>query len=72
MSHPEEKVDPLKFNGVKVFSATLAKDRDQLGEKITRWIEDHRNVRIVDRIVTQSSDNAFHCFTMTLFYQEDR
>ena len=28
----------MAFTGVKVFSATKAKDREELGEHITRWI----------------------------------
>ena len=56
------------FNGVKVFSATMAQDRDHLGEKITNWLKDHPNVKVVDKIVTQSSDEAFHCLAITLFF----
>ena len=58
------------FTGVKVFSATKAKERDELGETINRWIRDHRDLEIVDRTVTQSSDNEFHCLTVVLFYRE--
>ena len=58
------------FNGVKVFSATMAQDRDHLGEKITAWLAEHPGVRVVDKIVTQSSDEAFHCLSITLFYTE--
>jgi folate-dependent tRNA-U54 methylase TrmFO/GidA len=58
----------LKFNGVKVFSATMAQDRDQLGEKITNWLRERPNVEVVDKIVTQSSDEAFHCLAITLFF----
>ncbi len=61
-----------RFNGVKVFSATMAQERDQLGEKITAWLKDHPGVKIVDKIVTQSSDEAFHCLAITLFYNEER
>ena len=61
-----------RFNGVKVFSATMAQERDHLGEKITHWLEQHRSCRIVDKIVTQSSDQAFHCLAITLFFWEDR
>jgi hypothetical protein len=61
-----------RFNGVKVFSATMAQERDQLGEKITHWLDAHRNLKIVDKIVTQSSDEAFHCLAITLFYWEER
>lgn len=56
------------FNGVKVFSATMALDRDGLGDKITHWIRDNPHCEIVDTIVTQSSDEAFHCVAITLFF----
>jgi len=28
----------VKFNGVRVFSATMVADREQLGEKVTAWM----------------------------------
>jgi hypothetical protein len=62
---------PVKFNGVKVFSATMVADRDQLGEKITAWLASHPQCRPTDVVVTQSSDEAFHCLAITLFYWED-
>ena len=61
----------LKFNGVKVFSATMVADRDQLGEKVTAWMASHQQCKVTDLIVTQSSDEAFHCLAITLFYWED-
>ncbi|MBI4509756.1 MAG: hypothetical protein HY698_08960 [Deltaproteobacteria bacterium] len=63
--------DRLAFNGVKVFSATMAPDRDQLGEKVTAWIRQHPQFKVADTIVTQSSDEAFHCLAITLFYWEE-
>jgi hypothetical protein len=59
----------MGFNGVKVFSATKAKDREELGEQVTRWIRANPDVRVTDKIVTQSSDSEFHCLTITLFFQ---
>ena len=59
----------MSFTGVKVFSATKAKDREELGEQITRWLRANQNVRVTDKIVTQSSDSEFHCITITLFFQ---
>lgn len=56
------------FDGVKVFSATRAKDREDLGEAITRWLRENPNLRPVDKVVTQSSDREFHCLTVTVFY----
>ena len=58
------------FNGVKVFSATMAPERELLGDRITTWLRDHPNCKVVDTIVTQSSDEAFHCVAITLFYWE--
>jgi hypothetical protein len=58
------------FNGVKVFSATKAREREELGDVMTRWLRANPDVRLVDKVVTQSSDNEFHCLTITLFYHE--
>ena len=59
-----------RFTGVKVFSTTLARDREQMGEAIGRWIAEHPEIEIVDKQVTQSSDREFHCLTLTLFYRD--
>ncbi|HSN92845.1 MAG TPA: hypothetical protein VLS93_16560 [Anaeromyxobacteraceae bacterium] len=60
----------MNFTGVKVFSATKAKDREELGETITRWLRSNPTLEIVDRVVTQSSDNEFHCLTLVFFFRE--
>ena len=59
----------MKFNGVKVFTATKARERGQLGDKLTQWIGEHPELEVVDTVVTQSSDQEFHCLTITVFYQ---
>lgn len=59
----------IQFTGVKVFSTTLARDRETMGEAITKWIKDNPQAEIVDKVVTQSSDKEFHCLTITLFYR---
>ncbi|QRN99468.1 hypothetical protein JRI60_10805 [Archangium violaceum] len=59
----------ISFTGVKVFSTTLARDRENMGENITKWLKENQNVDVVDKIVTQSSDKEFHCLTITLFYR---
>ena len=61
----------VRFNGVKVFSATMVADRDQLGEKVTSWIASNPNKKVTDIVITQSSDEAFHCIAITVFYWED-
>jgi hypothetical protein len=63
-------MSPPAFTGMKVFSTTLARDREQMGDNITRWLHDNPQLEIVDKIVTQSSDKEFHCLTITLFYRE--
>ena len=60
------------FTGVKVFSTTLARDREDMGEHISRWLAEHPEYEVVEREVTQSSDKEFHCLSITLFYRERR
>ncbi len=57
------------FTGVKVFSATKAKERDELSENVTRWLKSNADLEIVDKVVRQSSDNEFHCFSIMIFYK---
>ena len=61
----------VRFNGVKVFSATMVADRDQLGEKVSAWMNNNSQLKVTDIVVTQSSDEAFHCIAITVFYWED-
>lgn len=60
----------IHFTGVKVFSTTLARDRENMGESITRWLRENPGIEILNKVVTQSSDKEFHCLTITLFYRE--
>jgi len=60
----------VSFNGVKIFSATMFAERDQLGEKVTRWIAEHPHYQITEISVTQSSDASFHCLAIAVFYYE--
>ena len=64
------EVRAMRFTGVKVFSATKAKDREELGESIRRWLQANADLEIVDRVVSQSSDSEFHCLTIVLFYRQ--
>lgn len=63
------------FNGVKIFSATMVAQRQTLGETVTVWLEEARARRpgfqLVDTVIRQSSDRAFHCLAICLFYYED-
>lgn len=58
------------FDAVKVFSATKQRDRDELGETVTHWLDNNQGkIEIVDKIVSQSSDSEYHCISITLFYR---
>ena len=60
----------MLFDAVKVFSATKQKERDELGETVTRWLDEHKaRIEIVDKVVKQSSDSEYHCLSITLFYK---
>lgn len=63
------------FNGVKVFCATLIHQRQTLGEAVTAWIEEARRQRpgfeVVDIKVAQSSDDAFHCVSIIIVFNEN-
>lgn len=61
-----------EFDGVAVFAATMMKDRELLGERVTAWLGQHTDLQVIDAVVTQSSDAAFHCITITLFWREPR
>jgi hypothetical protein len=58
------------FNGVKVFSATMFADRERLGDRVTDWIAANPHLKLTEMVVTQSSDAAFHCVAITVFYAE--
>jgi hypothetical protein len=57
----------MDFSAVKVFSASKARERAELGDRVTEWIK-QTNPRVVDKIVCQSSDSEFHCLSIILFY----
>ncbi len=58
------------FTGVKVFSATMAENRRLLGDDFTAWLQAHPGREPVHVIVTQSSDERFHCLSIVLFWRD--
>ncbi len=49
----------------------MVQDRERLGERITSWMREHTQFDVREVVVTQSSDEAFHCLALTVFYWED-
>lgn len=60
------------FTGVKVFSATKAKEREELGENVSRWLKSNADLEIVDKVCAQSSDSEFHCLSLIIFYNHKK
>jgi hypothetical protein len=61
--------EPRPIAGVKVFTATRAREREELGEAVTRWLAAHPDVEPVRTDVLQSSDAAYHCLSIVVFYR---
>jgi hypothetical protein len=57
-------------NLVKVFSVTKARERDQLGERVTAWIQERPGTTILNTVVRLSSDSRFHCLSIVLLCHE--
>ena len=57
-----------RLDGVKVFSATMAEHRARLGEAVTQWISANPTYKLLEFVVTQSSDAAYHCISIVVFY----
>ncbi len=58
-----------RYTSVKVFAATKHHDREQLGETVTWWLNENPTIEIIDTRVLQSSDQAFHCLSIVVFYR---
>lgn len=59
-------MEAQQIKSVKVFSATKARERGDLGRDITEWLR-KENPTIIDKVVSQSSDAEFHCLSITFF-----
>lgn len=61
------------YNMVKVFSATKAKDRAELGERVTEFLRGFlKSGSVVETMVRQSSDSEFHCLSIVLFLRKPK
>ena len=60
----------MQYTGAKVFSATKAREREELGQSVTNWLSANPGIEVVDTVVKQSSDNEFHCLSIVIFYRQ--
>lgn len=58
----------MTWTSCRVFSATLHRQRQTLGEQVTEWIRRER-VEVVDVVVRQSSDREYHCISVVVFHR---
>jgi hypothetical protein len=58
------------ISSFKVFSATKARDRDVLGDRVTTWIAANPGVEVLRTVVSLSSDRGFHCLSLVLVCAE--
>ena len=59
----------VEWTGLRVFSATKVRDREALGETVSRWLAQHKGLEIADKVVLQSSDSEYHCLSIVLFFR---
>lgn len=52
---------------VKTFTATMRRDKELLGTKVTAWLKDNPDVHVIDKVVRLSSGKDYHCLTVSLF-----
>lgn len=50
----------------------MARNRDELGDQVTDWIRKNPTIEITDVVVRQSSDQSFHCISITVFYRDPK
>jgi len=61
--------DSHDLQHVKVFTATTLRDRPQLGEAVTEWLQRNRTFIVESVAVRQSSGRAYHCLSIVVFYR---
>jgi hypothetical protein len=62
------RIEAKSFDGGIVFSATMRRTREELGDRITDWLKAHPDRVPVDTFVALSSDRRFHCQTVVIFW----
>jgi hypothetical protein len=66
------QVTEMPISVFKVFSATKARDREDLGERVSAWIEANPQIEVKKTVVSLSSDSSFHCLSFVLICAQRR
>ena len=68
---PRELPVPAELAGLRLDQALAQMFPEHSRSRLTAWLRDNPNKHVTDFVVTQSSDEAFHCIAITVFYWED-
>lgn len=59
----------VAFDSVRVFTSSMHHVRAVLGDHVSGWIAEHPHDRVTEIAVMQSSDSAYHCYSIIVFYR---
>ena len=57
------------YDGVEIFSATLASEREKIGGRVTRFLSENPGLQVVNTEIRQSSDSSHHCLSVLVFWR---
>ena len=49
----------------------MARERERLGERVSDWLAANPQLEVLQTIVSQSSDSAYHCLSLVLLCAEN-
>jgi hypothetical protein len=58
------------FRGVKIFSGANKGPEYDIVTDMLQWVRENSHVRIVEKVVTQSTDTSSHHLSIILYYEE--
>jgi len=61
-----------RYDGLAVFSTTMIRERERMGEEVTSWLRAHPDRIPVAATVRQSSGARFHFLSILVFWRLDR
>jgi hypothetical protein len=67
---PPPQVAKSAISVIKVFSATMLRDREGLGDRVSGWLAENPQLEVRETVVSLSSDSKFHCLSLVLICAE--
>jgi len=63
---PPTRAVKAAISVLKVFSATMQRDRERLGDRVSDWLAENPQLEVLQTIVSLSSDSSYHCLSFVL------